>query len=214
MKITVVHCWSAPRSRSTALLYSFESRNDCVALDEPLYREWLLRKGDSVDRPYKESLLKGSAPEGYRNQDVWERELKSLNNRILEAAENMSQGGVIFCKHMAKHCDLWDFDNELSSESIEFSHRHLLLIRDPVAVLSSWKVSDNVHGSSVTTHEVGIVSMMQVFNNSQIPCVILDSDELAKDPSGALSRACSDLEISYNESMMSWKAGPHACDGK
>ena len=35
--ITVVHCWSAPRSRSTAMLYSFESRGaDTVALDEPL----------------------------------------------------------------------------------------------------------------------------------------------------------------------------------
>jgi len=32
--ITVIHCWSAPRSRSTALLYSFEARgDDCVAID-------------------------------------------------------------------------------------------------------------------------------------------------------------------------------------
>jgi protein-lysine N-methyltransferase EEF2KMT len=37
--ITVVHCWSAPRSRSTAFLYSWEARgDDCVAMDEPLYR--------------------------------------------------------------------------------------------------------------------------------------------------------------------------------
>ena len=26
--VTVIHCWSAPRSRSTALLYSFEARNN------------------------------------------------------------------------------------------------------------------------------------------------------------------------------------------
>ena len=56
--ITIIHCWSAPRSRSTALLYSFEARSknnthgstvasrrgDTIALDEPLYRRWLEEK--------------------------------------------------------------------------------------------------------------------------------------------------------------------------
>ena len=67
--ITVVHCWSAPRSRSTALLYSFEARwnanadntNACptVAIDEPLYRRWLLDKGDAVIRPYTNEMIEG-----------------------------------------------------------------------------------------------------------------------------------------------------------
>ena len=43
--VTIVHCWSSPRSRSTALLYSFESRgDDTVAIDESLYRRWLREK--------------------------------------------------------------------------------------------------------------------------------------------------------------------------
>ena len=70
--ITVIHRWSAPRSCSTALLYSFEARaraasNDdkaptpIIALDESLYREWLLRRGEAVARPYREALIAGQA---------------------------------------------------------------------------------------------------------------------------------------------------------
>ena len=44
-KMKIIHCWSAPRSRSTALLYSFEARgSSTIALDEPLYRRWLEEK--------------------------------------------------------------------------------------------------------------------------------------------------------------------------
>lgn len=77
--ITIVHCWSAPRSRSTALLYSFEARGsskgkkghgrdggDTVALDEPLYRRWLREKvGDvAVDVNHHDNNGGGSGGSG------------------------------------------------------------------------------------------------------------------------------------------------------
>ena len=138
--ITVVHCWSAPRSRSTALLYSFEARgDDCVAVDEPLYREWLIRKGDTVARPYTREMIEGVPPSGCEDEaEQWQRELMSLDERIVAAAEKLESGGLVFCKHMAKHSFLYDFYNECTHDWIQISHRHLLLIRDPVAVLSSW----------------------------------------------------------------------------
>jgi hypothetical protein len=127
-------------------LYSFEARGkDCVAIDEPLYREWLLNKGDAVARPYFRELVEGVPPEDSPDEaDLWKRELPSLKDRISAAAETLGpDGGVVFCKHMAKHSFLYDFDEECSVEikNTEVVHRHLLLIRDPVAVLSSWGVS-------------------------------------------------------------------------
>jgi protein-lysine N-methyltransferase EEF2KMT len=231
--VTVVHCWSAPRSRSTALLYSFEARgaDDCVAIDEPLYREWLIERGDSVARPYTQQMIKGIPPEDSPEEaPVWERELKSLTERIQEGAEKVVDGGVIFCKHMAKHCHLYDFENECSASSpdITLVHKHLLLIRDPMLVLSSWSYSSEVHGNNPTPDEVGIVPMLSIYANLQsrggqkvLPkddsafgsVVLLDSDELAADPEGTLSNTCKDLGISYKESMITWEAGPHACDG-
>lgn len=144
--VTVIHCWSAPRSRSTALLYSFEARgDDCVAIDEPLYREWLVSKGDEVERPYFRELVEGVPPDDSPDQaDQWKRELQSLDERITASAQKLKSGGVVFCKHMAKHSFLYDFDRECKVENTNVIHRHLLLIRDPVAVLSSWGVSGEV----------------------------------------------------------------------
>lgn len=51
----VIHSWSAPRSLSTSLMYSFAQRDDTEVLDEPLYAHYLRVTG--VDRPYREELL-------------------------------------------------------------------------------------------------------------------------------------------------------------
>ena len=230
-RITVVHCWSAPRSRSTALLYSFEARGkDCVAIDEPLYREWLVQRRDDVERPYTDNIIQGVAPEGSDPKDDfrWKREMASLEERIHDAAKSLGQdGGVIFLKHMAKHCFLYDLNRDPTIElpenvkNLRLVHRHVLLIRDPVAVLSSWSFASSVHGSSPTPDEVGVVPLLSIYStlcsrgagNEAPPVVLLDSDELAADPEGALSATCHELGISYTNDMLTWSSGEHACDG-
>ena len=47
-KTKTIHCWSTPRTTSTALLYSFGNRQDCNAVDEPLYvnsLKWVVFRG-------------------------------------------------------------------------------------------------------------------------------------------------------------------------
>ena len=138
--IQIIHCWSAPPSRSTALLYSFESRPDCIAIDEPLYRSWLKfhsapppsssQSSSSsvavVTRPYTNELLSGMPHCDSREQDAykWKRELMSLEERIEDAvgqlmARGTNEGegegedvGFVFLKHMAKHAPMYDFRNE------------------------------------------------------------------------------------------------------
>ncbi|XP_013598707.1 PREDICTED: branched-chain-amino-acid aminotransferase-like protein 2 isoform X2 [Brassica oleracea var. oleracea] len=51
----VIHAWSAPRSLSTSLMYSFAQRDDTEVLDEPLYAAYL--KSTGADRPYRDELL-------------------------------------------------------------------------------------------------------------------------------------------------------------
>ena len=227
--ITIVHCWSAPRSRSTALLYSFEARgsNDTAALDEPLYREWLIRRGDAVDRPYRHQLISGTPPDGASGKEsaAWRRELLSLEDRIREASELLPDGGLIFCKHMAKHSFLYNFDKEISGEDLQmkFQHQHILLVRDPVAVLSSWGAASSNHGNVANPDEVGIVPLLSIYSAIQSrpsshtsvnhPVIVLDSDHLVNDPPAVLEVICSDLGIAYRESMLTWESGPHDCDG-
>lgn len=220
-QVIVIHCWSAPRSRSTALLYSFEARgNDCAAIDEPLYREWLVAKGDTVARPYFKEMTEGVPPyETASPEEVqqWKRELMSLKERIIAAAEGFDSNGVIFCKHMAKHSFLYDYNDEMAIEGVQLVHRHLLLIRDPVDVLSSWGVSAEVHGNNPTSDEVGIIPLLSIYSKLESlgkdRPVILESGDLVADPEATLSDICSSLGIPYKESMLTWKSGPHKCDG-
>lgn len=224
--ITVVHCWSAPRSRSTALLYSFEARgeDDCVAIDEPLYRDWLIAKGDAVARPYLMEMMEGVPPADSANEaspdevEQWKRELLSLKERIQVAFEKLPDQGVIFCKHMAKHSFLYNFDEEISMEGANVIHRHLLLIRDPVEVLSSWGVSSDVHQNNATSDEVGVVPLLAIYSKLESrphPChpVVLESNDLVIDPAKTLRATCESLGIAYKDSMLTWNSGKHKCDG-
>ena len=233
--ITVIHCWTAPRSRSTALLYSFEARGTdcCVAIDEPLKREWLIHHGDSVQRPYKTNMINGTPPADKPEESaLWQRETLSLGERIHLAAMKLSKTDekdcVIFCKHMSKTCFLYDFDNDVHVEPIAgvtLVHKHMFLVRDPVAILRSWDVLSSVHYDSCSTNDVGIVPLLTIhaaiqqrpFGPGQAHrnhVTILDSDALVKNPEQVLQDICQDLDIPYKSEMMTWKAGPHECDSR
>ena len=233
-RILVVHCWTAPRSRSTALLYSFEARGtDCtVAIDEPLKREWLISQGDLVQRPYKTWMLAGSCPDRPEEEHLWKRETLSLGERIHQGALRLAKSegvqaggepGLIFIKHMSKTHFLYDFENEVAVEPIEgveIEHKHMFLIRDPVAILRSWDVLSGVHNESCSTADVGIVPLISIYAalrqrlGDQTHVTILDSDALVADPQALLKEVCEDLGVSYRPSMMTWKAGAHECDSR
>ncbi|KAH8507390.1 hypothetical protein H0E87_009790 [Populus deltoides] len=61
-EVEVIHSWSAPRSLSTSLMYSFAQRDDMEVLDEPLYATFL--KVSDVERPYREELLSKMESDG------------------------------------------------------------------------------------------------------------------------------------------------------
>ncbi|KAI2512608.1 Amino-transferase class IV [Fragilaria crotonensis] len=227
--IVVVHCWSAPRSRSTALLYSFESRENCIALDEPLYREWLIARKGRVERPYLAAMLSGVCVNDEDHDvhpDKWLREQLVFEDRLNQAIEKLQEKKtgenpkVIFCKHMAKHDCVYDFTKYQDTKMTNIIHRHVLLIRDPVAVLSSWNQSGDVHGNTPAIDEVGILPLMTIYSHvvagshlpSNIP-VILNSDDLVENPAGTLERLCFELHVDYQQAMLTWKDGPHECDG-
>jgi hypothetical protein len=187
-----------------------------------------------VTRPYLKELITGTPPEGDDDDsNKWKRELLSLQSRLALGATKLnstSGGGVIFCKHMSKHSFLYDFDNECEAVecedgvTIQLIHRHVLLIRDPVAVLSAWGMVGNVHGNNPTSEELGFVSLMTIYSKLESKTIsssgddkrrlaVIDSDELAQDPKASLSNLCKRLSIDYSDSMLSWKKGEHECDG-
>ncbi|CAL1394969.1 unnamed protein product [Linum trigynum] len=53
--VEAIHAWSAPRSLSTSLMYSFAQSDDTEVLDEPLYATFL--KSTGAARPCREQVL-------------------------------------------------------------------------------------------------------------------------------------------------------------
>jgi hypothetical protein len=251
--VTVIHCWTAPRSRSTALLYSFEARSDCVVLDEPLHRLFISNR-PNMHRVYKDNLVNGIAPdyEEEASSYKWARELVPFEDRIQDAiaklklkskSEHEGHGGFIFCKHLSKQATAYDraaFESKTirqalveSGGEVRITHRHVMLLRDPVAILSSWDENGDIHFNCPCMEQVGIVPMLNIYaslqeealsklkaangnndnNNNNDAIVFVDSDELVADPAGILADLCADVGISFTTEMLSWKSGSHECDG-
>jgi branched-subunit amino acid aminotransferase/4-amino-4-deoxychorismate lyase len=217
--------------------------SNTIALDEPLYRRWLREKGKNcgISRPYAEPFLAGIAPSDEDVEEAWrwEREKQCFNERIYHSVKTLlkrenNKGGVIFAKEMAKFASLFDFETNwesdkddsnkwrdkclqlLSESDVRLDHKHMLLVRDPVSVLGSWMNSSDVHGSNPHPDEIGITQLLDVYAKvigGDHAVVVIDSDDLADEPSKSLQELCSALNIGYDESMLQWKAGVHECDG-
>ncbi|KAI7738905.1 hypothetical protein M8C21_020066 [Ambrosia artemisiifolia] len=185
----VIHSWSAPRSLSTSLMYSFAQRDDTEVLDEPLYAHYL--KVTGVDRPYREELLSKMESDGN----------KVVNNVIYGPGGKKYR----YCKHIAKQ-RLPGLSGELTKKG-----KHFILIRNPLDILQSF---DKVVPSSF--HELGLGDLVSVYSElcaagNRPP--IIDAAELQEDPEAALRGLCEDLDIPFQASMLKWEAGPKSVDG-
>ncbi|KAH0923537.1 hypothetical protein HID58_023555 [Brassica napus] len=185
----VIHAWSAPRSLSTSLMYSFAQRDDTEVLDEPLYAAYL--KSTGADRPYRDELLSKMEFDG-------EKVVKD----IIYGPGNKKYR---FCKHISKQ-RLLGLPSELMSEG-----KHFILIRNPLNILPSF---EKVHPLSFA--ELGLGELVSIYSDlcqMGTPPAIVDADELQQDPEGTLRGLCNDLEIPFQASMLKWEAGPIPEDG-
>ncbi|KAL0005841.1 hypothetical protein SO802_013402 [Lithocarpus litseifolius] len=188
-EVEVIHSWSAPRSLSTCLMYSFAQRDDMEVLDEPLYAFFLRTTG--IDRPYKEELLSKMESDG--------------NKIVKEVIFGPGRKKYRFCKHIAKE-RLYGLPNDLMKKG-----KHFILIRNPIDILPSF---DKV--VPPTFLELGLADLVSIYNElrelGRAPTVI-DAADLKRDPEATLRGLCDDLEIPFQDAMLKWEAGPKPVDG-
>ncbi|KAK3200345.1 hypothetical protein Dsin_023760 [Dipteronia sinensis] len=188
-EIEVIHSWSAPRSLSTSLMYSFAQRDDIEVLDEPLYANFLRVTG--IDRPYREELLSTMESDG--------------NKVVKDVIFGPGRKRYRFCKHIAKQriCGLPD---DLLKKG-----KHIILIRNPLDILPSF---DKVVPPSL--QELGLTDLVLIYSDLcklGKPPVIIDSADLRQDPEATLRSLCEDLDIPFQNKMLRWEAGPKPIDG-
>ena len=108
--------WSGPRNISTAMMYSFDNREDCFASDEPLYSHYLARTG--IKHPDADAVI------AHHEVDV---------NSVVDylTGEIPGDAGVWYQKHMCHHI--------IDGVDLNWvgAMRHCFLIREPREVLLS-----------------------------------------------------------------------------
>lgn len=188
--MNVINLISGPRNLSTAIMYSFAQRDDFVVLDEPFYGHYLNNKPLDFQHPSQKEILKTME----LNEDA-----------ILKKISELSEKKNVFIKGMAHH---------FSSDSPSFilDWKNIILIRHPKKLIASFsKVVENP-----TINDIGIKKASELFlflkKMNKTP-IVIDSDELMKNPEKYLKKLCALLRIPFFKKMMTWNEGGIPEDG-
>lgn len=189
MNPKIIQLWSGPRNISTAFMYSFTQRNDTQVLDEPLYAHYLSKTG--LEHPGHDEVLQSQENDG-----------KKVMKKIISDSWVKP---VLFCKQMTHH--LIDIDLNFLKNSF-----NILLIRDPKQVLISYsKVI-----AQTKLSDIGIKQNFDLYHylaKNNFHCLVIDSNELLKNPEKLLRNICNNVGIEFQSSMLKWQAGPKKEDG-
>lgn len=185
-----INCWSGPRNLSTALMRSFAQRSDTRAVDEPLYGHYLATT--DAPHPGRGELL-----------EILETDAGTIVEQVILGPCDRP---VLFMKQMVHHLT--------SGLELGFLDHcvNVLLIRDPSEVIASL-----VHQlPAPTMRDVGLERQVALFDDlrarGQEPPVI-DSRQILLDPEHVLRQLCERVGLAWDESMLSWPAGPRPEDG-
>ncbi|MBL4705409.1 MAG: sulfotransferase family protein [Flavobacteriales bacterium] len=166
-------------------MYSFANRNDTVAMDEPFYGYYL--KQAKRKHPGHQEIINSMECD-------W--------NSVIDLIQKKSESAdVLFVKNMAHHL----LEDDLS---YLINWTNVLLIRDPKQLISSFhEVIPNP-----TMEDVGIKRQWELYRELE-NVMVLDSNEVLKDPQKVLSKLCWLIDIPFSDEMLSWKSGAINADG-
>ena len=183
MKIAV---WSGPRNLSTALMYSFGTRNDFAISDEPFYAAYLNATG--IQHPMQEEILAS------QEQDP---------NTIAEncIGTNPDNKNYWYQKHMCQHM-IEGFPLEWAKKC-----QNVFLIRHPARVIASYSIKRE----NPKLSDIGFVQQYKLFN--KLGGIVIDSSEIRQNPEKSLRTLCNAINIPFSKEMLSWPSGGHVSDG-
>jgi Sulfotransferase domain len=178
--------WSGPRNISTALMRSWENREDTVVVDEPLYGHYLLATG--LDHPGREEVIAAGETD-------W--------RRVVAALVGPAPGGarVFYQKHMAHHL-LPGMDRRWVARLT-----NVLLIRDPREVVASYVRSR----ATVTVEDTGLPQQDRLHRELSPP--VLDAADVLRRPERYLRALCDHAGVDFTPRMLAWPPGPRDSDG-
>ena len=183
--------WSGPRSISTALMRSFENRPDTFVTDEPFYAHYLKKTG--IDHPLRNEVMEN-------NNTDWNRVANEIIGTIPKGKD------IWYQKHMAQHifpgCDM-KWVGKL---------QNCILIRNPRKVIYSYSKKYEISSISQLGYNQQI-NLFNMLNEMGAPPLILDADDILKNPKQMLKLLCEKLSIQFYDKMLTWPSGKRESDG-
>lgn len=185
---TIIRTWSGPRNLSTALMRSWENRNDTAVMDEPLYAHFLAQTGR--DHPGREEILAAGPID-------LDHAVHNCESPRLEPWQTIS-----YQKHMAHHL-LPGMDFEWIRDAT-----NVLLVRHPRRAIASYtKVRD-----APSIEDLGFPQLAELQHRFG-PLPVIDADEFLAHPEAALRTMCQTAAVPFDSAMLSWPTGPRESDG-
>lgn len=184
--------WSGPRNISTALMRSFENRSDCTVVDEPFYAHYLHTTG--IDHPGGKAVL-ASQPLGA--DDVVAELMSPLGKEIR----------VQYQKHMGHHI--------MPDTPLEWTKdvQNCFLLREPRATIASYVKQR----ADPVLDDLGFRQLAEVYDyvarGQGAAPIVIDSDDLLREPLAFLRMLCDHLKIPFEDAMLAWPSGRRATDG-
>tara|TARA_B100000029_G_scaffold94307_2_gene84478 strand:+ start:1018 stop:1752 length:735 start_codon:yes stop_codon:yes gene_type:complete len=184
--------WSGPRNISTALMRSFENRSDCFVSDEPFYSYFLYKT--KLKHPLSDEIVKS----GLINYD---KIIKYITGPI------PYEKNIWYQKHMAHHI--------LEGENLNWikNMKNCLLIRHPNDVILSYSKKNEIN----SIQQLGYLQQIEIYKmltkETGISPIIIDAQDLLRKPKKMLIAICKNLEIKFDNKMLSWPSGTRDTDG-
>ena len=187
-----VAMWSGPRNISTALMRSWENREDTTVSDEPFYGAYLKETG--LDHPGRDEIVEVM-------ESDWENVVKFITGPIPDSKT------IWYQKQMAHHM--------LADWSLDWLEKvtNCFLIRDPKEVILSYSKKFEIRSLDL----LGYRRQAEIFDlvkeiTGEIP-IVLDAKDVLSNPEGILKKMCNKLRIPFSGRMLSWLKGKRDSDG-
>ena len=180
--------WSGPRNLSTALMRSFENREDTKVWDEPFYAYYL--KETKKNHPLANEII-----------NKYETNLEKIIDLV-----TAEKDFIYFQKHMSHHI--------IKKIPINWITKGIncFLIRHPKEVLLSYIKKNDL----IDSNDLGYPAQLRLFNyikTSNKKILVIDAKDLSEKPEIILKKICKKINIPFTEKMLNWPKGRRDSDG-
>lgn len=167
------------------MMYAFAARGDCAVWDEPFYAAYLSRSGS--DHPMRDAIL-ASQP----------ADPAAVVSGLLGGQMRKPYS---YFKLLTHHM-LAGFPLDWAEDCV-----NVHLIRHPARVIASYAKKR----AAPTLEDIGLPQQLALLD--QLGGIVVDGDDIRRDPARALKRLCDAMGFGFSPAMLAWPEGPKPFDG-